>query len=129
VQIGALTNWLSISAGIYNMIALKTDGTLWSWGNNANGQLGLGNRTYYSSPKQIGALTTWYKIANGWGGNSGFCSAIKTDGTLWGWGYNGYGQVGDSTLINRSSPVQIPGTNWSQISNGHQTNFGRKSVP
>ena len=55
--------------------------------------------------------------------------AIKTDGTLWGWGYNYLGQIGDNSTTNKSSPVQIPGTSWSQISNGHQSNFGRKSVP
>ena len=47
----------------YSTLANKTDGTLWSWGNNTNGQLGLGNTTFRSSPVQIGALTTWVSIA------------------------------------------------------------------
>ena len=46
----------------YSPLALKTDGTLWAWGSNWAGQLGLGNITNYSSPKQVGALTTWGKI-------------------------------------------------------------------
>jgi hypothetical protein len=47
------------------MASIKTDGTLWVWGNNAIYQLGLGNATYYSSPKQVGSLTNWYSIAIG----------------------------------------------------------------
>jgi len=61
--VGSLTTWLSVSAGFSTTIATKTDGTLWSWGNNDNGQLGLGNITSYSSPKQVGSLTTWVAIA------------------------------------------------------------------
>jgi alpha-tubulin suppressor-like RCC1 family protein len=47
-------------------VAIKTDGTLWSWGANNVGQLGLGNTTYYSSPKQIGGLTNWLYVASGY---------------------------------------------------------------
>jgi len=64
-QVGALTTWLNIAAGIYHTIATKTDGTLWTWGRNNRGQLGLSNITNYSSPKQVGALTTWLNIAAG----------------------------------------------------------------
>jgi alpha-tubulin suppressor-like RCC1 family protein len=64
-QVGALTTCLNIAGGKYFTISTKTDGTLWSWGNNNQGQLGLGNITNYSSPKQVGALTTWNAIAAG----------------------------------------------------------------
>ena len=61
---------------------------LYAWGNNAFGQCGQGNTTYYSSPKQVGALTTWLAVAGG-----GYHTlATKTDGTLWSWGYNTQGQ-------------------------------------
>jgi alpha-tubulin suppressor-like RCC1 family protein len=67
--LGALTTWSSI-IGYTHVIALKTDGTLWGWGKNNSGQLGLNNTTYYSSPKQIGALTTWSKLPTGINGSS-----------------------------------------------------------
>mgnify|MGYP006287000565 FL=1 len=64
-QVGALTNWLSVSCGRYHTVSIKTDGTLWSWGFNYYGQLGLGNTTYFSSPKQVGTLTSWTKLFKG----------------------------------------------------------------
>jgi alpha-tubulin suppressor-like RCC1 family protein len=88
---------------------------MWSWGQGLLGALGLGNSTYYSSPKQIGALTTWSKIASGARNNL----AIKTDGTLWSWGDNQAGALGLGNLTNRSSPVQIGDlTTWSTITAG-----------
>jgi len=114
-QVGALTTWLRISGGAYFTVALKTDGTLWSWGYNAQGQLGLGNITNYSSPKQIGALTTWSKLNDSAGQNAFF--AIKTDNTLWSWGYNGAGQLGlNNATYAFSSPQQVGAlTNWSKV--------------
>jgi alpha-tubulin suppressor-like RCC1 family protein len=112
-QVGALTNWLSVVSGNYHTVAIKTNNTLWSWGNNNFGQLGLGNTTYYSSPKQVGALTNWSKISAGFY-NVG---AIKTDGTLWVWGYGGTGTNGQNNTTNYSSPKQIGAlTTWSLIS-------------
>jgi alpha-tubulin suppressor-like RCC1 family protein len=115
-QVGALTNWDLVAVGSNHCIAVKTDGTLWSWGGNASGQLGLGNTTVYSSPKQVGALTSWSKI-----GLRGIVSfAIKTDGTLWSWGSNTpYGQLGIGNTTNYSSPKQVGAlTNWATIGNG-----------
>ena len=67
VQIGALTTWAKVDASGWNNYAkaVKTDGTLWVWGRNNIGQLGLGNTTNYSSPKQLGALTNWYDVSAG----------------------------------------------------------------
>jgi alpha-tubulin suppressor-like RCC1 family protein len=119
-QVGALNTWSSVAAGLAHSLAIKTDGTLWSWGINSDGygegQLGLGNLTSYSSPKQVGALTTWSNISIGWGHNL----AIRTDGTLWSWGVNGYGQtgLGDAPYSTRSSPTQIGSSAWSKISGG-----------
>jgi alpha-tubulin suppressor-like RCC1 family protein len=62
-QVGALTTWLNVAGGRYYTLATKTDGTLWSWGQNNYGQLGLGNTLDRSSPVQVGALTTWFRIA------------------------------------------------------------------
>ena len=111
VQIGSLTTWASIASGAGANYALKTDGTLWAWGSNNAGGLGQGNTTDRSSPVQIGALTTWAKVdASGW---NNYAKAIKTDGTLWAWGNNSYGYLGDGTNINKSSPIQIGAlTDW-----------------
>jgi alpha-tubulin suppressor-like RCC1 family protein len=85
---------------------------LWSWGQNSFGQLGLGNTTSYSSPKQIGALTTWSKVSTGY-----HVAAIKTDGTLWAWGRNTDGELGLGDTTDRSSPVQIgASTAWLNVS-------------
>jgi alpha-tubulin suppressor-like RCC1 family protein len=117
VQVGALTNWLKPSTGSSHVIALKTDNTLWSWGRNFNGQLGHGNTIARSSPVQVGALTNWsIKLGTG----DSLSSAIKADGTLWAWGNNFAGGIGDNTVVSRSSPVQIGAlTAWFQVSGGN----------
>jgi len=117
VQIGALTDWARVSAGPNFCAAIKSDGTLWTWGNNSSGQLGLNSSGYTnrSSPTQVGALTDWAQVSAG----SSFCTAIKTNGTLWSWGYNNNGQLGINNVsgYGRSSPVQVGAlTDWSQVS-------------
>jgi len=115
-QVGALTTWSSINAAGASVLALKTDGTLWSWGANASGQLGLGNTTSYSSPKQVGSLTTWNTLGGAAGGSS---FAIKANGTLWSWGYNGNGELGLNNTTTYSSPTQVGAlTNWSAVGGG-----------
>ena len=118
VQIGVLSNWARLSVGGYNYVsAIKTDGSLWSWGRNYSGQLGQGNTTNYSSPVQVGALTSWVTVNCGYN----HTGAIKSDGTLWTWGSNFFGQLGLNTTTLYSSPVQV-GTvsNWAQVQCGNQ---------
>ena len=108
------TNWKQVSSGVFHTAAIKNDGTLWIWGDNANGKLGDNTTTNRSSPVQtIAGGTNWKQVA------CGYCNtaAIKTDGTLWCWGLNSVGQLGDNTTTNRSSPVQTVtyGTNWKQV--------------
>jgi alpha-tubulin suppressor-like RCC1 family protein len=125
VQVGALTTWLNVTAGMYHSLAIKTDGTLWSWGQNTYGQLGQNNRLNRSSPVQVGALTDWSQVSAG----NYHTVAIKIDGTLWAWGLNATGQLGLSdTAIDRSSPVQVGAlTNWSQVAAGYGTGFAIKT--
>jgi alpha-tubulin suppressor-like RCC1 family protein len=85
---------------------VKTDGTLWSWGYNDNGTLGLNDKTQRSSPTQVGTDTTWDTIYSG-GGNS---MASKTDGTFWVWGNNDTGSLGLNNQAKLSSPTQLTGT-------------------
>ncbi len=119
VQVGTLT-WSTVSVNNGSTIAIKSDGTLWGWGFNGSGTLGVGDTTNYSSPVQVGALTNWSKVAIASSSSGGgHALAIKTDGTLWAWGVNGSGQIGDSTTTSYSSPVQIGTlTTWAGISAG-----------
>lgn len=128
-QVGALTNWSSVSAGSRQFtVAIKTDGTLWTWGNNGYGQLGLGNKTSYSSPKQVGSLTTWLSVSAG-----GYhIAAVKTDGTLWTFGRGSEGQLGDQTsyayAAGISSPKQVGAlTNWTKVAAGFRHNIAISS--
>ena len=127
VQVGSLTTWSLVACGHYHTIATKTDGTLWAWGYNSIGALGQGNTTNYSSPVQVGTLTTWStwsKIACGYE----HTLATKTDGTLWAWGYDAYGQLGQGNTTNYSSPVQVGSlTTWSQIAGGQNHTIATKT--
>lgn len=114
VQIGSLTNWKQIVAGGQNVAAIKTDGTLWTWGYNNGGSLGDGTTTSKSSPVQIGSLTNWRAVACAQ--SSSYMLAIKNDGTLWAWGTNAAGQLGDGTTTSTSSPIQIGSLNdWFSV--------------
>jgi len=115
--VGAATNWTQTACGYHYTGGLKFDGTLWFWGRNNNGQLGANTTTNYSSPVQTITLgTNWKTFACGWY----HTAAIKADGSLWLWGNNSNGQLGDNTAVNKSSPVQTVtgGTNWKQVSCG-----------
>jgi alpha-tubulin suppressor-like RCC1 family protein len=105
------------ATGRYEAAAIKTDGTLWLWGDNFRGQLGVGELGNRSSPVQtISGGTNWKQISL----NDSHAAAIKTDGTLWLWGCGGSGRIGDDFQISRSSPVQTVsgGTDWKQVSLG-----------
>ena len=125
-QVGALTTWATLAKGVGGgSLATKTNGTLWAWGDNSSGQLGLGNTTNYSSPKQVGALTTWSKVA---GGFNGWTLAVKTDGTLWTWGTNGSGQLGHGNTTGYSSPKQVGAlTGWSTVGAGDRHSVATKT--
>ena len=104
-KIGTDSTWASVAAGSDHTLALKSDGTLWAWGDNRDGQLGSddGTTTQRTSPKQLGTDSTWASVAAG----GSHTAAVKSDGTLLSWGDNGWGQVGDATTTDRHSPVQI----------------------
>ncbi|MFN7561561.1 MAG: Calx-beta domain-containing protein, partial [Prosthecobacter sp.] len=118
-QVGTATNWSEVGDGLYAgadfTLALRTTGTLWSWGSNANGQLGVGSTTTGTTPAQIGSLNTWNRVV---AGNS-FAVATRTDGTLWIWGINSSGQHGNGNLTQATSPVQsLIGNDLDQIACG-----------
>lgn len=111
----ATNDWLSVSNGNSHTMALKSDGTLWAWGNNGNGQLGDGSNADKHTREQIGLDNRWVSVVAG----SGHTVALKCDGTLWAWGSNGNGQLGDGTTADKWTPVQVgTDTNWTSISTG-----------
>ena len=116
-RIGTDTNWASLSAGSNHTVATKTDGSLWAWGNNFNGQLGDDTTTNRNVPTRIGTDTNWAFVSAG----SYHTVAIKTDGSLWAWGYNRYGHLGDGTTTDRLVPTRIgTDTNWASLSAGSE---------
>ena len=117
-QVGSETTWASVYAGANALIATKTNGTLWAWGTRNEGVLGQNENPGswtdgYSSPVQIPG-TTWSTTQNHVqiGRMAG---ALKTDGTLWLWGGNAAGELGQNDRTYRSSPTQVPGTNWTDF--------------
>ena len=112
------TNWKSIDGGQYHTIALKTDGTLWIWGNNDYGALGANDPTTRRTPvTTLLGGNNWKSIAGG----QYHTIALKTDGTLWSWGANNYGALGvNDTRTGIFTPVTtlLGGTNWTSIAGG-----------
>ena len=111
-QVGTSSDWKFVK----HKCGIKRDGTLWTWGQGGNGQLGNNDRIDVSSPIQVGTETNW-KYATGLNNTFG----LKTDGTLWVWGYGVEGSFGlneGGATTRRSSPTQIPGTNWATVANG-----------
>ena len=116
VKIGVAANWTRISVGNGHVLALKSDGTLWAWGLNSLGQLGIGTIVDSPVPAQVGTDTAWTSIAAGYDHSV----ALRNDGTIWTWGGNSSGELGIGKITNtpNPSPTQIMGTNWSAISAG-----------
>ena len=129
-QVGNEDTWKCINSFMYGSSATKTDGTLWTWGDNRYGMLAQNNRTNYSSPKQVGTGTDWNIVAkklSGTGVDNFQMSAIKNDGTLWSWGYASYGGLGVNDRTRRSSPTQLPGTTWSSIEHSNGSSIAVKT--
>ena len=110
VQVGSLTGVTAISAGSGHSLALRGDGTVWAWGQNVVGQLGGGGTNFdHSTPVQVrgesgvGYLTGVTAISAEY--TSSF--ALRGGGTVWAWGGNSHGQLGDGTTTHRSTPVQV----------------------
>ena len=111
------TTWAYATTGAYATYGVKTDGTLWSWGITSKGAVGLNqtaNNVRYSSPVQIPG-TTWSTNPDHAAAGLHACHWMKTDGTLWAWGANETGGLGQNNKTYYSSPVQIPGTTWKYL--------------
>ena len=126
------TNWKSVAGGDFHTAAIKTDGTLWTWGGGGFGQLGVNNITLRNTPvTTLLGGTNWKSVDCG----SDHTAAIKTDGTLWTWGRNtgpigGIGQLGVNDITSRSTPVTtlLGGNNWKSVSGGEYNTAAIQSV-
>ncbi len=103
----------AIAAGLYHSLAIDNNGTVWAWGRNVNGQLGDGSTTQRNSPVQVHVITGIVAIAGGGsddtqtyvGGSHSL--ALKNDGSVWAWGYNANGQLGNGTYADSDVPVEV----------------------
>jgi len=110
VPVAGLSSITAVAAGAYHTVVLKSDGTVWSWGKNSNGQLGNGNITASNVPVQVKGLS---------GVSSGIVTAVaagydhtvilRNDGTVWSWGNNSNGQLGNGNITASNAPVQVSG--------------------
>ena len=117
--VGGFTDWYQVSAGSYTTTALRSNGTVWAWGQNNSGQIGDGTVVAKSSPVSVvGGFTDWCQVSS----SGSHTIALRTNGTAWAWGCNGQGRLGDNTILNKSSPVSVVGgfTDWCQASAGAQ---------
>ncbi len=96
---------VSISAGAFHTITARSDGSVWTWGQNQNGQLGDNSTNQSSVPVQLAGLSGIAEVAAGYYHSV----ALKSDGTVWAWGLNLFGQLGDNTTNQRLVPVQVLG--------------------
>lgn len=98
-----ITSTPKISAGTFHSLALKSDGSVWSWGFNSYGQLGNGSATTSYTPVQVKNLAGVIDIAGG-----GYHSlALKSNGTVWSWGFDAVGQLGNGTDTGKNTPVKV----------------------
>ncbi|OLE23749.1 MAG: hypothetical protein AUG44_21335 [Actinobacteria bacterium 13_1_20CM_3_71_11] len=120
--------WSAVSAGLSHTCGIKTTGSLWCWGDNGNGQLGLGTSgtgTGKTSPNQVGTATTWTAITVG-GYHSCGIQTVTGVTTLYCWGWNGNGQLGIGGTTDKSTPqpVTAPAGHWSSVAAGYDHNCG-----
>lgn len=122
--VGGFTDWYQFSSGGLHNLGVRTNGTAWAWGSGTYGRLGQNTaNTARSSPVLVaGGFTDWCQVSAGYQHSLG----VRTSGTAWSWGRNNVGQLGDNTIVSRSSPVLVAGgfADWSQVSAGCAHSLG-----
>ena len=115
--------FISVDAGQWFTIALKSDGTVWTAGKNDGGQLGVGDKSYRAGFVKVTGLKDIIAVSAA----SSHCVALKKDGTVWTWGRNTDGELGDGTFISKSKPVKVKNlTNVKVIATGSQHTLALK---
>jgi alpha-tubulin suppressor-like RCC1 family protein len=121
VRIGSDVGWAAVGAGRQFSLALKSDGSLWSWGRNDMGQLGDGTTADHRVPVRVGSISTWVAVSAG-----GYHAlAIRSDGTLWAWGHNSLGQLGIGSNADSDVPVRVGvASDWAAVAAGGNHSLG-----
>lgn len=119
-QIGLDTDWKCISAGYYHSAAIRTGGTLWTWGENQHGQLGHSG-LYSTSPVRVGTDVGWSFVSAGYH----HTLALK-ESALYAWGRNTWGQCGNGESLNNLNAPEYISTGWKQVSAGYTESAGVK---
>ena len=121
-------SFIAIASGLYHSLMLKADGSAWNSGINDAGQLGQQNITNYSSPVLVVGNHSFIQISTGQRNGDGSAYGLKVDGSLWAWGSNVAGQLGDGTTSNRSSPVLVVGSHsFKRVGGGETCCFALKA--
>jgi alpha-tubulin suppressor-like RCC1 family protein len=125
-DLNAYSSWTVVTAGSSHTAAITTTGKLYTWGGNANGQIGDGTTINKLSAVQIGS-SSWSAVSAAQSHTAG----ITSDKVLYTWGGNSIGQLGDGTTVSKSSPItttpNIPGA-WKQVSNGLDFSLGIRNL-
>jgi len=124
-SVSSAKDWLAVASGDNHNIAIDSDGILWAWGQNNHGQVGDGTTSAKNTPVRIGNLSDrWIEV----GAGSNFSFAIRNDGSLWAWGANSMGQLGDGTTQDRLAPVGVSpiGETWLYVDGGQNHSVGIK---
>lgn len=117
-------SWIVLTAGAVNTCGLRTDRSLWCWGDNFNGQLGNGTTARSLIRVRVGMATDWASLT---GGDFHSC-ATKTDGTAWCWGFNSAGQLGNGLVTTATRPVQVGSdSDWATLDAGNAHTCGTKT--
>jgi alpha-tubulin suppressor-like RCC1 family protein len=130
-QVGTDQSWVAVAAGGAHSLGLKFDGSLWAWGSNSNGQLGLGDTDRRNIPTQVGTDYDWVAVTAGMNHSLG----LKSNGSLWAWGSNSNGQlgllpggIGGGDSDPHPTPIQVaapPG--WVAVTAGYYHSLGLKA--
>jgi alpha-tubulin suppressor-like RCC1 family protein len=121
--VGGFSDWVQVSAGGVHSLGLRANGSAWAWGNNTSGRLGDGTVTSRSSPVSVvGGFDDWVQVSAG----DAHSLAVRANGSLWSWGNNNQGRLGDGAVVARSSPVSVVGgfNDWVQVSAGGYHSLG-----
>ena len=126
LKVGTATNWTAVSAGYYFSLALNSKGELYAWGLNSSGQLGFSTGSIaVPTPTRVGTGTNWVAISAG----TNHALALTSQGQLFAWGDNRYGQVGDGSTTNNYTPKQVSTvSNWTTISAGGCSSYAINSA-
>jgi alpha-tubulin suppressor-like RCC1 family protein len=117
-RIGTDSDWVAVDANDFFTVALKANGQIWAWGLNEDGVLGNGSADEFEIaevPVRVGTASDWAAVYAG----HYHVMALKKNGELWAWGYNGYGNLGDGTDIDRLTPTRIgTASDWVSVKGG-----------